>query len=204
MDYWPLEICDALKRRRVAFFVTVVTTAHEQKIAGEARASASLRARGFHRPTGLLGGPGGRLHLLIELNVLVDAALGGGLLHIGQNRRPIGNRLGRQPGLGVIAHGVHVTVRSNPGIAKQIPGAADGFAPLQDSKRLAWAFILQLAGRTDSGQPSTYDHDVKVLHVTHTFTFVTISLSRGADKSVSRCHERDGLFPFLNKLPLFF
>ena len=60
------------------------------------------------------------------------------------------------------AEGVHVGVRTDAGIAEQVPGAAQPLASLQHGDGLVRQRGLQVAGRADAGQAGTDDQDVEM------------------------------------------
>ena len=99
---------------------------------------------------------------MMEANLLVDAVIGGGLADVIQNPRPVGDRLRLGPRPERIAQREHVGVGSHAGIAKQIPGAADAIAALEDSVGFARAFLLQMIARPDAGEAGADDQDVEV------------------------------------------
>ena len=83
-------------------------------------------------PRGVLARPLGAPHAVPEADVAVDAELGHGLPQVGEDRRAVGDRLGRRPRLEPVAEGVHVAVRAHARIAEEVPRAADVVAPLED------------------------------------------------------------------------
>ena len=99
---------------------------------------------------------------MMEANLLVDAVVGGGLAHVIQNPRPVGDRLRLGPRPERIAQREHVRVGADAGIAKQVPGAADTVAALEDGVALARAFLLQVIARADAGEAGADDQDVEV------------------------------------------
>src|SRR5262245_23851073 len=95
-------------------------------------------------------------------DIPVDAVLGRGLPHIVEDVRPVRDRLRLGPRLEGIAEREHVAVGADAGIAKQIPGAADAVAPLQDDVALARALFLQMIAGADAGQARADDKDVEM------------------------------------------
>ena len=63
----------------------------------------------------------------------VDAVLGGGLLHVVEDRGAVGDRLRLAPGLEAVAERVHVAVGADARIAEEVPGAAHRRAPFEDA-----------------------------------------------------------------------
>ena len=94
--------------------------------------------------------------------MLVDAVLGRGLADVIQDPRPVGDRLGLGPRLERIAEREHVAVGADAGIAKQVPGAADAVAALENDVALARAFLLQMKARADAGQAGADDQNVEM------------------------------------------
>ena len=159
------EVGRAGKFRRVAFLVFVIARAHEQEIAGEAddfgRALAH-RALGLHRPARLRRRPRRAFDAVVEADLPVDAVVDSGLADVIQNPRPVGDRLRLGPRFERIAERIHVRVGADAGIAKQIPGAADAVAPLEDHVALARAFLLQVIARANAGQAGADNEDVEM------------------------------------------
>ena len=75
----------------------------------------------------------------------------------------IGNGLGMSPGLEGIAQRIHIRIRAYAGVAEQVPGAAQGLAPLQDEVALARAVLLQVTGRPDAGYARAHDQYIDML-----------------------------------------
>ena len=159
------EIRRARKFRRVAFLVSVVARTHEQEVAGEAHDLGRALARaalGLHGPARVRRRPRRPLDPVVIADLLVDAVLGRGLADVVQDPRPVGDRLGLDPRLERIAEREHVGVGADAGIAKQVPGAADGVAALEDDVALAGTFLLQVEARADSGQAGADDQHVEM------------------------------------------
>src|ERR1700722_18417362 len=100
---------------------------------------------------------------MVEADFLVDAVIGGGLADVVQDARPVCNRLRLGPWLERVTQREHVAVGTYAGITKQIPGAADGFAALQNDIALAGTIVLQVIARTDARQPGADDQHVDML-----------------------------------------
>src|SRR5665213_2551366 len=77
-----------------------------------------------------------------------------------QNLRPVRDRLVLEPRLERIAQREHVAVGADAGITKQVPGAADAVAALQNDKTLAGTIGLQMIARADAGQARADDEHV--------------------------------------------
>src|SRR5690606_12489624 len=100
---------------------------------------------------------------MLEADVLVDAVLSGGLVHILPDRGPIGDGLLFRARLERIAEREHVAVRADAGIAKEIPGAAHVGAVLKDDVALVRTIALEEVAGADPGNARAHDHDVEML-----------------------------------------
>src|SRR3984957_4730982 len=100
---------------------------------------------------------------MVEADFLIDAVIGGGLADVVQNARPVRNRLRLGPWLERVTQREHVAVGTDAGITKQIPGAADGLAALQNDIALAGTILLQVIARADARQPGADDQHVDML-----------------------------------------
>src|SRR6185436_14110179 len=118
---------------------------------------------GFHGPTRLRRRPRGALDAMIEANLPVDAVVDRGLADVIQDVGSVGDRLRLGPRLERVAEREHVRVGADAGIAKQVPGAADAVAPLNDDVALARAFLLQVIARADPGKAGADDEDIEML-----------------------------------------
>ena len=85
------------------------------------------------------------------------------LLNVVKDRRAIGNRLRIPPGPKLEPECVHIAIRTNPGITKQIPGATNIRPCLQDRKALVRAVLLQMIGGAHARDSGTHDDDVYLL-----------------------------------------
>ena len=91
----------------------------------------------------------------VDLRGVADIAANGGAVGDGCIRLPRSKR---------ITERIHVRVGANVGIAKQIPGAADGVARLQNDVRFAGTISLQVISGIDARQSRADDDDVEVRH----------------------------------------
>src|SRR6185436_12271037 len=114
---------------------------------------------GFHGPTRLRRRPRRALDAMVEADLPVDAVVDGGLADVIQNVGSVGDRLRLGPRLERVAKREHVRVGADAGIAKQVPGAADAVAPLEDDIALARALLLQVIARANAGKPGADDED---------------------------------------------
>src|SRR6476619_1248801 len=99
---------------------------------------------------------------MMKADFFVDAILDRRLPNVIEDVRPVGDRLRLRPRLERIAEREHVAVGADPGIAKQIPCAADAVAALEDDVVLARALFLQMIARADAGKPGADDEDVEM------------------------------------------
>src|SRR5262245_23531128 len=90
--------------------------------------------------------------------------LSGGIADVTEDRGTFGHRLVVTPGTKSIAERVHVGVRADAWIAKQIPRAAHRLAAFEYDETLARAFELQMAGPANPRQPGAHDYHIHMLH----------------------------------------
>ena len=100
---------------------------------------------------------------MAEADVSVDAALARRVAHVVQDRGPVRDRLGVRPRAERVAEGEHVGVRTDAGVAEEVPGPADGVARLEDRVRLARQLVLEVVRRADPGQAGTDDQDIEMV-----------------------------------------
>src|SRR5882672_9143811 len=100
---------------------------------------------------------------MMKADFFVDAILDCRLPNVIEDIRPVGDRLTLGPRFERIAERKHVAVGADAWIAKQIPGAADAIAALEDDVALARAFLLQVIARADAGEACADDEDVEML-----------------------------------------
>src|SRR5215212_5018291 len=101
---------------------------------------------------------------MVVADRFINAILGRGLANVIENGGPASHGFGFTPGAKAIAECVHVGVRADTGISKQIPGAADCFAPFEDDETLLRALSLHMAGAANARQSGSYHYHVNVLH----------------------------------------
>ena len=101
---------------------------------------------------------------MAEPDPLHQPVLAGGFLYIVKDGGTVGDGLGVGPRLEVVAERMHVAVRPHTGIPEQIPRSADRIPGLEDYEGPVGTFPLQMAGRTDTGQPGTDDDHVDIFH----------------------------------------
>ena len=154
------EVVDAIERGREPRGIIIIAAAHVQEAAGQ-RCGRTFRAGlDVERPPRIGGRPGRGEHADAEADVPIDPERGGGVGDIVADRLAPCDRLLARPGSEREAERVHVRVRSDPGIAEQVPGAADRVARLEDRIGLSRALRLHPVGRIDTRQPGTDDQDV--------------------------------------------
>ena len=115
-----------------------------------------------HRPAALGAGPLGGQHLQAVVDLVVDPELGSGVGDVLLDRRAVGEDLHVHPRTELEPEGVHVGVRTDTGIAEQVPRAADPLAPLEHGDGLVRQRGLQVTRRADTGQARADDQDVEV------------------------------------------
>src|SRR5690554_1447287 len=151
--------------RFVALVIVVVTGTTHQEVSGVGFLVAGLLILGGHCPALICAGPLGSFYRHTVPDVLFDIVFLRGFRHITLDGCAIGQHLAAGPGSEVITEGEHVGIRTDAGIAEQVPGTAHGLTALQNGKALAGAFPFQMAGHADAGYPGTDDQDIVVLLV---------------------------------------
>ncbi|PHK11687.1 hypothetical protein VF09_06710 [Nostoc linckia z9] len=136
---------------RIAFLVAIIAAAHEEEVAAEEQLLLLRPALHLDLPGRCLGRPGRTLHPVLVADMLVDAVIPGGLPQILLDRGAVSDGLGFLPGAEGEAQRVHVRIRSDAGIAEQVPGAAQIVAPFQDHIAFAGAQSLQVIAGIDPG-----------------------------------------------------
>src|SRR5579859_2514996 len=127
---------------------------------------------------------------MAEPDLPVDTVLDRGLTHIVENPRAVGDRFRIGPRLERIAQREHVAVGADAGIAKEVPGAADRVAALEDDKAFRRALGLQMIAGADPGETRADDEDVEMLRCHHDLRTglavgrITISVIRGLDPRI--------------------
>ena len=160
MDDGAAEVLGARELRRIALVVVVVAAGREEERGGDLDLfPAPVDAK---RPAVVGVGPVRGDDLLAVADVLVDAVLGDGLLEVGHDRRPVGDRLLGRPRLEPESEGEHVGVRADAWVLEQVPRAAEVLAALQDRVALGRAAVLQMPGGADAGDTGSHDDDVEV------------------------------------------
>ena len=107
---------------------------------------------------GPVGGDDGR----VEFDVGCDAIFVGGVRDIFPDRRPIGNGLRFGPRFEVVTQRMHVAVRSNARIAKQVPSAANCATLLEYLIAEAWTLLFEMNRGADAGKARSDDENVGI------------------------------------------
>ena len=101
---------------------------------------------------------------MAKANVLLDLVLSRGVVYVTSNGGTIRDCLGFAPGLKAVAQGVHIAIRADAWVPKQIPGTTDGVTPLQDGVTFARTPILQVNGGANPRQASANDKYIYMIH----------------------------------------
>ena len=149
--------------RIVGRIVVVVSGPQKQELAGHLAGSPRIV---FERqcPARDCAVPVGGKHLAAKPDIAADVAVIDDLVEIFQNRRTIGNRLFMGPRLELEAQRVHVRIRTDAGIAEQIPGSAQVGTPLDDRIAFAAAFLAQMHRHADTRDARADDQHIDVGH----------------------------------------
>lgn len=159
MDNLSLEALqprDDCWQRRV---VVVVAGAPDHKARGVLEGLAIRLNR--ERPDLLLRRPRGQRQAMLEENMFVDAELGRAVLDVLHNGAAGRDGLRLIPWIPREAKGKEIRVGADSGIAKEIPGAADGVARFQHGVRVSGQLALDSIGSIDAGDASADDDDVE-------------------------------------------
>src|SRR5512143_3137865 len=97
--------------------------------------------------------------------IVIDTKFGGGVFDIVKDRGRISYRLCVAPRTKAISERVHVRVRTNTRIAKQLPRAAHPLASLEYGESFLRTRHRQSRSGADSRQAGTNDQHVKVFHI---------------------------------------
>src|SRR5690606_38184513 len=95
----------SLEAAQVAVVVPVLATAVAHEPAGELEGRAGVGPLGGDVPAGVLPGPLGPHHLVVESDVGVDALLGGGVLDVVPDRLAVDDHAAALPGPERVAEG---------------------------------------------------------------------------------------------------
>src|SRR5579884_2195983 len=114
-------------------------------------------------PPRLLARPRGAHDAVPEPDVPVDAGLGGRLPDVLEDRGPVRDRLGLLPRPEPVAQGLHVRIGAHSWVAKQVPGAADTVARLEDRVATPGESRLKMVRGADPGEPRSDDQNTEML-----------------------------------------
>src|SRR5262245_9840309 len=101
---------------------------------------------------------------MFELNVRDYAMLLRRFPHIGADSRAVRKGPRILPRFEVITERMHVAVRSNARISKQIPCAAYGVTAFQQGEALVRTMRPQMYGRADPGKTSANNNHIERFH----------------------------------------
>src|SRR5581483_7780595 len=130
------EAISPLEMRREPLVVAVIPSRGEQPVGGDRQPLAGIGALDVDGPPRVSTRPLRTEHLVVEPDVTVDAVLSGRLTQVRQDLVGAGDRVFVLPRLELVTERVQVGVRTDAGIAEQVPGAAGGAAGLEDRVRL--------------------------------------------------------------------
>lgn len=99
---------------------------------------------------------------MMKADVFLDVVFVCRLVQIFHDRRTIGDGLLLFPWLESVAQRIHVAVRPNAWIFEEIPGPANGIAPLKDGKGSVRALRLQMICCANAGNAGADNQNVKV------------------------------------------
>ena len=148
MDPLPPEGRLALKVWLVALIVAVIPGTHQEETA--TIAPDAFRGLDGQLPLTSFAAPVSSDQFLAKTNTFANTVLVGRLIHVAQNRRAVCDTLFGFPGFEIVSQGMHVTVRANAGITKQVPGTPDRFASLQQNEVAIRAISLEPHRGTNS------------------------------------------------------
>ena len=154
--FWPVlrmydhaaELFDAGEVRGVALVVVVVAAGEEH----EPAAVEPARAVVFDRDRPGVGGgiPVCRADVAVELDVAVDAVLVCGGRHVLADVLGVGDAFLAGPRLPRKGQREHTAIGAHPGVAEQIPRAADLCAPLHDGVGQVGVALAEPVGRAEA------------------------------------------------------
>src|SRR6185369_349980 len=129
----------------------------------------------FDCPARFARRPAGTPHAVVVTNGLVNVVFARGVTDVAENGWSIGDGFRLAPRAKVVAERVHVGVRTDARVAKEIPGAAHHIAPFEYEKTLLRALRLQMASGANAGEPGADYNDIHVLHgLALRFSFVLV------------------------------
>ena len=112
-----------------------------------------------------------------EMDVLRDAVLIGGIAHVFRNGLTRGNGVILFPGMPREPEREQIRIGADSGIAKQIPGTADGIAGFENGIGAVGEGGLNAIGRVDAGNTGAYNDNVE--HFGRSFAQNTNTTSQG-------------------------
>ena len=166
MDERAREAIAAGKLRRVSRVVAVVAGAGAQEAGREADgllASRRVAPERLDRPARVGARPLRAHDAMPEADPALEAGLARRVLDVGADRAAVRDRLRLRPGPERVAHGEHVGVGADAGIAEEIPRAADPLAAFEDREGLPRCVAREMPGGVDAREARADDQDVEVL-----------------------------------------
>ncbi len=149
--------------RRVAVLVAVVTRAHQQEAAAYLPRLSSFTGLEVERPCAVFSRPLRTDQAVPEANSFFDVVLGGRFPDVPEDRRTVRDCFCIFPGFEAVAERVHVAVRANARVAKQVPGSAYPVTAFQDDEVDAGKRGLKMARSPDARQAGTDDDYLVIL-----------------------------------------
>ena len=149
----------------VGLVVIVIARAQIEEIGGEPLVLAPIlfgTGLDLHRPARGGAVEIGGDNLVAQPDVLANAALVDDTVEIVEDRGRVGDRFLVLPGFEIEPQRVHVAVRANPGIAEQVPGAAQIVAPFENRIAGVRRFGGHMRGHPDPGNPRPHDQHVEM------------------------------------------
>ena len=159
MDDLPPESLRAFEMRRMAARIIVIAAAHVEERAGDMARLAILLD--LQHPLGIFGGPARRHHLAAEADMPVDPEFLRGIDDVIADRLAIGDGAIAGPGVKGKTERIHVRIRTDAGIAEQVPCPANRIARFEDRVAFARAFGGYAVSRIDTREAGADDKDIE-------------------------------------------
>ena len=160
MHHAPFEGAQ-IEARIVGFVVIVIARSEIEPVGGQTLAVA---LGGFDRnvPAGIGFAPVRGKDGVARADVLADATLVHDAVEIIEDGGPVGDRFFVLPRFEIEAQRMHVAIRTDAGIAEQIPCPAQIGAPLKDRIAVMRRLFLHMGGHPDAGYARPHDQDVVI------------------------------------------
>src|SRR5215213_8899798 len=101
---------------------------------------------------------------MVVANFLVETELFGCFADIFKDCRTVGDCLRVAPRAKPVTERVHIGIRTDAGIAKQVPRSAHRRASFENRKTLLRAFHRQMRAGSDSRKPRSHNQYVEMFH----------------------------------------